>query len=101
MKTPPLAPAEIQTVLGALPGWAWERDALAKEFRFADFRAALAFMVRAGFEAEALDHHPEWTNIYNRVAIRLNTHSAGGKVTAKDVELARRMEQIFDPAAKG
>jgi 4a-hydroxytetrahydrobiopterin dehydratase len=95
MKTPPLAPAEISAALATLPGWACERDALAKEFRFEDFRAALAFMVRAGSEAEAMHHHPEWTNIYNRVAIRLNTHSAGGKVTAKDMELARRLEAVF------
>jgi 4a-hydroxytetrahydrobiopterin dehydratase len=94
MKPPPLAPKKISAALGALPGWAWERDALTKEFRFENFRDALVFMVRVGFEAEALDHHPEWTNIYNRVAIRLNTHSAGGKVTAKDVELAQRIEQI-------
>ena len=51
-------------------------------------------MVRAGFEAEAMNHHPEWTNVYNRVAIRLNTHDAGGKVTAKDVELAKRIQNI-------
>ena len=52
-------------------------------------------MVRASYEAEALDHHPEWTNVYDRVAIRLNTRSVGGKVTVKDVELALRMQQIL------
>jgi 4a-hydroxytetrahydrobiopterin dehydratase len=92
--TPPLSDLEIQNALAVLPGWAVEREALAKTFRFADFRAALAFMVRAGDEAEALDHHPEWTNIYNRVAIRLTTHDAGGKITAKDVALATRLEKI-------
>jgi 4a-hydroxytetrahydrobiopterin dehydratase len=50
--------------------------------------------VRAGFEAEELNHHPEWTNVYNTVAIRLNTHDAGNKVTGKDVELATRLERI-------
>jgi 4a-hydroxytetrahydrobiopterin dehydratase len=89
-----LAPEEITAALAALPGWRFERDALAKEFKFGSFRDALAFMVRAGFEAEARDHHPEWTNVYNRVAIRLNTHSAGGEVTAKDVDLAQAIEAV-------
>jgi 4a-hydroxytetrahydrobiopterin dehydratase len=94
MKTPPLSPAELAAALAALPGWTCERDALTKEYRFGHFRDALGFMLRAGFEAEALDHHPEWTNSYDRVAVRLCTHSAGGKVTAKDVELARRLEAL-------
>jgi len=51
-------------------------------------------MTRVGFEAEELNHHPEWTNVYNRVVVRLNTHDAGNKVTAKDVELATRMQKI-------
>ena len=90
----PLSPEEINAALTTLPGWSFAGDALAKEFKFASFRDALAFMVRVGFEAEAADHHPEWTNVYNRVAIRLNTHSAGGKVTAKDVALAKAIEKI-------
>jgi 4a-hydroxytetrahydrobiopterin dehydratase len=90
----PLAPAEIQAELATLPGWAFERDALAKIFQFKTFREAMGFMVRAAFEAEAMNHHPDWTNVYNRVAVRLNTHDAGGKVTAKDVELAGRIEKI-------
>jgi 4a-hydroxytetrahydrobiopterin dehydratase len=85
---------EITEALQTLPGWAIEDDVLAKTFKFGSFREALSFMVRVGFEAEAMDHHPDWTNVYNRVAIRLNTHDAGGKVTAKDVELARKIESI-------
>ncbi len=99
MPAAPLPPSEIQAALGQLPGWAFERDALVREFKFANFRDALAFMVRAGFEAEALDHHPEWTNVYNRVAIRLNTHDAGGKVTAKDIELAGKIQKVAAPPA--
>jgi 4a-hydroxytetrahydrobiopterin dehydratase len=91
----PLAPAKIQAALAALPGWAFKRDALAKKFQFKTFREAMGFMVRAAFEAEAMNHHPEWTNVYNSVAVRLNTHDAGGKVTAKDVELAGRIEKVF------
>ena len=87
-----LKPAEITQALANLPGWAFKRNALAKEFKFGSFREALSFMVRVGFEAEAMDHHPEWTNIYNRVAVRLNTHDAGGKVTPKDVALAGKIQ---------
>jgi len=94
MPTPPLPPSEITAALATLPGWELQENALAKEFTFGSFREALSFMVRAGFEAEAMDHHPDWTNVYNRVAVRLNTHDAGGRVTAKDVELARRLQRI-------
>jgi 4a-hydroxytetrahydrobiopterin dehydratase len=90
----PLDPAEIAPALAALPGWTREGDALAKTFKFGNFREAMSFMVRVSFEAEAMDHHPDWTNVYNRVAIRLNTHDAGGKVTARDVELARKIQAI-------
>jgi 4a-hydroxytetrahydrobiopterin dehydratase len=85
---------KIADACEALPGWTFKRDALVKTFTFGSFREALSFMVRVGFEAEALNHHPEWSNVYNRVAIRLNTHDAGGKVTAKDVELAGKIEQV-------
>jgi len=90
----PLDSAEIATALTALPGWTRDGDALAKTFKFGNFREAMSFMVRVSFEAEAMDHHPDWTNVYNRVAIRLDTHDAGGKVTAKDVELARKIQAI-------
>lgn len=90
----PLTPPEIDAALDALPGWKLERDALEKEFKFGSFREAMSFMIRTGFEAEAMDHHPEWTNVYNRVAIRLNTHSAGGKVTALDADLAKKIQAI-------
>ena len=89
-----LSPTKIKAALAELPGWAFKRDALAKTFEFPSFREAMGFMTRVAFEAEAMNHHPEWTNVYNRVAIRLNTHDAGGKVTAKDVELAERIQRI-------
>jgi 4a-hydroxytetrahydrobiopterin dehydratase len=94
MASQPLTPAEIADALRALPGWAFESDALAKEFKFGSFREAMSFMVRVAFEAEAMDHHPDWTNVYNRVRVRLNTHDAGGKVTAKDLTLARKIQGI-------
>ncbi len=94
MASKPLTAAKIAAALSALPGWTFKREALVKTFTFGNFREALGFMVRVGFEAEALDHHPEWTNVYNRVTIRLNTHDAGGKVTEKDFELARRIQAV-------
>ena len=94
MPAAPLTLAEITAALGSLPGWAFENDALAKTYTFGNFREALSFMVRVGFEAEALNHHPEWTNVYNRVVVRLNTHDAGGKVTEKDCALARRIQAV-------
>ncbi len=90
----PLSPTEISTALAALPGWSVDHDALAKSFAFGSFREAMSFMGRVAFEAEELNHHPEWTNVYNRVAIRLSTHEAGGKITANDVELATRIQRI-------
>ena len=90
----PLSRAEILVALESLTGWSYEREALVKTLTFATFREAMGFMMRAAFEAEAMNHHPEWTNVYNRVEIRLNTHDAGGKVTAKDVELAKRLQKI-------
>jgi len=90
----PLSAAKIAAACRKLPGWKFQRGALAKEFKFASFREAMGFMARAAFEAEELNHHPEWTNVYNRLSVRLNTHDAGDKVTAKDVELARRLQKI-------
>src|SRR5687767_14325390 len=90
----PLTQDEITKAVAQLPGWTFERDALAKTFRFGSFREALSFMTRVAFEAEELNHHPEWTNIYNKVSVRLNTHDASDKVTAKDVELATRIQKL-------
>jgi 4a-hydroxytetrahydrobiopterin dehydratase len=69
------------------------RDAISKSYKFADFKAAFAFMTRAALKAEQMDHHPEWFNVYNRVDVTLSTHDAGG-VTALDVELAKFLDQI-------
>lgn len=90
----PLTSDEITQACTRLAGWTFARDALTKTFTFGSFREAFSFMTRAAFEAEELNHHPEWTNVYNRVVVRLSTHDAGNKVTAKDVELASRLEKI-------
>lgn len=91
MASTPLTHDQIAAALRELPGWTHERDALAHTFQFGSFKEALSFMVRVGFEAEAMDHHPDWSNVYNKVAVRLNTHDAGSKVTAKDIELAKKI----------
>lgn len=70
------------------------QNALEKTYRFTGFCEAFAFMVRVAFEAESLGHHPDWTNVYDRVTIRLSTHDAGNRVTSLDVDLARRIEGL-------
>lgn len=95
--TTPLSEAEIAAVLAdeaGLTGWSHRDGALEKTFKFKSFKEALSFMVRVGFEAEAMNHHPDWTNVYNRVDLRLSTHDAGNKVTSKDVKLAQVIEKI-------
>lgn len=80
--------------LARLDGWhaAQDRDAITKEYRFKDFNAAFGFMSRVALHAEKADHHPEWTNVYNRVTVTLSTHDSGG-VTDKDVALAHFMDE--------
>ena len=77
-----------------LDGWIFENDRLVKQFMFGDFREAMGFIVRVAFEAEALDHHPDLHNVYNKVTLALNTHDAGGKVTAFDVALAQKIDRL-------
>ncbi|MEM1160930.1 MAG: 4a-hydroxytetrahydrobiopterin dehydratase [Pseudomonadota bacterium] len=76
-------------------GWSETTDgkAIEKSFRFSTFRDALAWMVRASFEIEAVNHHPEWSNVYNRIEVRLTTHDAGG-LTEKDIDLAKVLDGL-------
>ena len=90
----PLPDDRIEAALADLPGWRRDGDRILKEFRFADFREAVAFVVRAAFVCEAHDHHPELTNVYDRVTLAFNTHDAGGKVTETDLTLAREIERM-------
>ena len=88
-----LSESERETALAGLPGWTYDagRNGIAKSFKFGGFGEAFAFMTRVALEAEKADHHPDWSNVWNRVDILLSTHSEGG-VTAKDVALARMIE---------
>lgn len=90
-----LTQQDIEKALETLEGWSYEDDALTRTCTFTDFREAMAFMVRVGFEAELQGHHPEWFNVYNRVEIALSTHDAGGKVTEKDVKLAKAINTLL------
>ncbi len=96
--THPLTEAERTAALQDLPGWTAlpGREAIGKGFRFKDFPTAFAFMTRIALVAERMDHHPEWSNTYNRVEIVLTTHDAGG-VTGRDIELAK----VIEDSAKG
>ena len=76
------------------PGWAAEGDRIARTFKFRSFPEALAFMVEVGLFCEATSHHPDWTNVYNRVAVALTTHDSG-RVTEKDIALARHMDAVY------
>ena len=84
-----------KAALDQLAGWseAEGRDAITKTFTFADFSQAWGFMSRVALVAEKLDHHPDWTNVWNRVVVVLSTHDAGG-VTQRDVELAAAMNRL-------
>jgi 4a-hydroxytetrahydrobiopterin dehydratase len=83
----------IQTGLGELEGWSLEDGKLHREFRFKNFVAAFGFMTSAAIEAEKMDHHPEWFNVYNKVRVHLTTHDAGG-ITELDFLLAKKMNQL-------
>lgn len=87
--------AQRDAALAALTGWHYvpERDAIAKSWRFADFSQAFAFMTRVALLAEQRQHHPEWSNVYNRVEILLTTHDAGG-LSERDIELAQAIERL-------
>lgn len=89
-----LSEAEIGERLDRLDGWSLEGEAIAKGYRFKDFVAAFGFMTRAALLAEKANHHPDWSNSYNRVEVRLTTHSAGG-LTALDFDLAARMDALL------
>ena len=83
----------IREALPGLPGWSYANGKLHRELRFRDFVEAFGFLSSVALVAERMDHHPEWSNVYARVAIDLVTHDAGG-VTELDLELARRINDL-------
>ena len=92
----PLSTDVIAKELEQLPGWEHKNDKVSKEFSFDNFRDAMSFITRISFEAEEQVHHPEIFNVYNTVQISLSTHDAGGKVTEKDITLAKTIESLYN-----
>ena len=94
-----LTQPEVLKRLKALPGWALVKGKLHRELKFRDFSEAFGFMARVALAAEKLDHHPDWSNVWNRVTIDLNTHDAGG-VTELDFKLAATMSALVSSGAR-
>lgn len=92
-----LSEAERAEALDGLPDWDFDegRDAITRSFAFADFVEAFGFMTRVALLAEKADHHPEWSNVWNRVEILLTTHDAGG-LSPRDIELAQAIDALID-----
>jgi 4a-hydroxytetrahydrobiopterin dehydratase len=89
-----LSESDIRAELAKIPGWSIEQGKLHRVFEFRDFRQAFGFMASVALAAESMNHHPDWSNSWNKVTIDLVTHSAGG-VTKNDLALAGQIQQIF------
>ncbi|HYI93976.1 MAG TPA: 4a-hydroxytetrahydrobiopterin dehydratase [Bryobacteraceae bacterium] len=89
----PMSPEDVSAAISSLPGWSLNSGKLFREYKFADFTHAFAFMAAVALAAEKMDHHPDWTNMYDRVTIHLWTHDAGG-ITKSDLQLAQQIEKI-------
>ncbi len=94
MSAPKLSEKEILTSLENLQSWTFKNNKLHREIKFKNFIEAFSFMTAVALEAQKMDHHPDWENVYNRVVINLNTHDAGG-VTRQDFDLATRIERVL------
>jgi len=97
MAAQPLTSDQIEALASDLPHWQREGVRLQREFRFQDFSEAFGFMSRVALAAEQLGHHPEWSNVWNRVSIALTTHDTGG-LSDLDVALARRIDALITKA---
>ena len=86
---------EVEENCKQLNRWSYLNEGLEKQFKLKDFSEAFALMARIALIAEKLDHHPEWSNVYNKINIRLTTHDAGG-VTEKDIRMARMIEELLN-----
>jgi 4a-hydroxytetrahydrobiopterin dehydratase len=85
----PLTLLALQAALAELPGWTIESGKLHRQFQFSNFVKAFGFMTQMAFYSEAIGHHPEWLNVYNRVTVDLTTHDSGG-ITQKDIDWAKK-----------
>ena len=94
MSAIPLSPEQISALASSLPAWTVVNGKLHRDFRFADFVEAFGFMAKVALIAEAMGHHPEWSNVWNRVTIDLVTHDTGG-LSHLDVDLATRIDAVI------
>jgi 4a-hydroxytetrahydrobiopterin dehydratase len=90
----------VDEQLGRLPGWTRHGDAIVRELDFDDFVGAFGFMSAVALVAQRMDHHPDWSNVYNKLTIRLSTHDAGG-ITELDVKLAQRISSLYENGFRG
>ncbi len=90
-----LSDSQVREQLAELEEWSLIDGKLRREFKFADFVRAFGFMTSAAIEAEKLNHHPEWSNVYNKVTVNLVTHSAQG-ITELDFKLAKKLDGLLD-----
>ncbi|NQW84506.1 MAG: 4a-hydroxytetrahydrobiopterin dehydratase [Alcaligenaceae bacterium] len=91
-----IEPSRLASLLTELPQWRYQPErggSITRDWVFVDFNEAFAFMTRVALLAERYDHHPEWSNVYNRVSITLTTHDAGG-LSSRDLELAQRIDNL-------
>ena len=88
---------EVEAALANLPGWEIKDGKLHKQYKFSSFAQALGWMVTVGIQADKMDHHPEWSNVYSRVTVSLVTHDLGNAISTWDVELAEHMEAVAAP----
>lgn len=95
MERKELSNQELEKTLAGLNGWSVSSGKLTRTFEFDDFTQAFGFMTRVAIEAEKLEHHPEWSNVYNKVTISLITHDLGNKISTYDAALAGKVNQIY------
>ena len=89
-----LTDTELANALSALSDWTIENNKLTKQFKFGSFAEAMGWMMSVAIEADKMDHHPEWSNVYNRVHVELVTHDLGNAISTWDIELAQTMDKL-------
>lgn len=95
MKSTKIPSEKIELKIKHLTGWKYKKDGIEKDFKFSDFNEAFAFLTRVALLSEKLNHHAEWSGVYNKVKLRLTTHDAGG-LTQKDVTMAGEIEKYLN-----
>lgn len=88
-----LSDQDLRSALEQLPGWTLQNSKLHREFKFPDFPHAIGFITTVAINIEKKNHHPEWSNVYNRVVVDLTTHDSGG-ITQNDIDLARLLDSV-------